>query len=100
MGPVILFSLVTRSSQSRRSNNTSMGLKQASFVERLSLSRRVPYQRFRCRYGNYSSCVFSEASSVNVAVVNAAVQAESNGNRSTTTHPVVSLEQPDGSRKC
>jgi hypothetical protein len=41
----------------------------------------------------------SEASSLNVAVVNAAGQAESNGNRSTTAHPVVSLDHPDVSQE-
>ena len=51
MGTMI-FSLVERSSLSRRSNNykksISMGLKQVSFVERSFLSQTVLYQRFHC----------------------------------------------------
>ena len=27
-----------------------MGLKQVSFIERSSLSRRIPYQRFHCKW--------------------------------------------------
>ena len=47
MGPTIL-SLVERLYLSRRTNSISMGMKQVSFVERSSLSWRVPYRRFLC----------------------------------------------------